>query len=246
MLATHPVTAVQPQLATYPNVGRAQVDRAISSAPDIEELMSKLGTRRKVRRGDYLYRFGGGFHALFAVRCGCFKTLLLTEDGREQVTGFYMPGEMLGLDAIGADTYAGDAVALEDGEIVEIPFVALEAYTRRDVRTQNHIYRLLSHEILRDRSLMLMLGSMRAEERLAAFLLNLSQRFAGRGFSATRFLLRMTREEIGSLLGLKLETVSRIFSRFQDEGLINVHGRDVQIKHVAGLRAVIGRSEATH
>lgn len=245
MLVTQATANLQTNLATYPNSARVNpLDQPKQF--NVDDVVAKLGTRRRVKRGEYLYRFGGDFHALYAVRCGSFKTMVLTEDGREQVTGFYMVGEMLGLDAISSEAYAGDAVALEDSEIVEIPFVDLEAFSRRDVRLQSQIYRLLSQEILRDRSLMLMLGSMRAEERVAAFLLNLSQRLGNRGFSPTRFLLRMTRDEIGSLLGLKLETVSRIFSRFQAEGLLSVHNRDVRINDAASLRGVIGRSEATH
>lgn len=207
-------------------------------------LGSTAGTRRRIRRGEYLYRYGDEFHALFGIRAGSFKSVLLTEDGREQVTGFHMGGDVLGLDGIGLDMHAGDTVALEDSEVVEIPFAELDALATRDPALQRELFRMLSGEIQRERALMLLLGSMRAEERLAAFLINLSQRLASRGFSASCFVLRMTREEIGSMLGLKLETVSRILSRFQCEGLIRVRNREISIVSLEALRSVIGRNDA--
>lgn len=226
--------------------GASIVERAAvpetTGGPDLL-LMRVSAQRRRVRRGEYLYRGGADFQALYVVRAGAFKTVLLTEDGREQVTGFHMAGEVLGLDAIGSDVYAGDAVALEDSDVAEIPFAALEERAAREPALQRELWRMLASEIQRERTLMVLLGSMRAEERLAAFLLNLSQRMAARGFSANRFVLRMTREEIGSLLGLKLETVSRLLSRFQTEGLIMVRHREIEIKAIQALRAVIGRVE---
>jgi CRP/FNR family transcriptional regulator len=210
----------------------------------LEPLLLRVGsTRRRVRRGEYLFHAGAPFHALYGIRAGSFKTVLLTEDGREQVTGFHMAGEVLGLDSVGSEVCGGDAIALEDSEVVEIPFVELDALACRDPALQRELFRLLAGEIQRERGLMLLLGSMRAEERLAAFLLNLSRRLAARGWSATQFLLRMTREEIGSLLGLKLETVSRILSRFQAEGLISVRNREITILEMCALKAVIGRAD---
>lgn len=207
-------------------------------------LMRVSGTRRRVRRGEYLFHCGAPFHALYGVRAGSFKTVLLTEDGREQVTGFHMAGEVLGLESVGSENCGSDAIALEDSEVIEIPFAELDALACREPALQRELFRLLAGEIQRERSLMLLLGSMRAEERLAAFLLNLSKRLAARGWSATHFILRMTREEIGSLLGLKLETVSRILSRFQAEGLISVRNRDVSILELCALKAVIGRADS--
>ena len=210
---------------------------AIPLPPSVDLLMSRVGgQRRRLRRGDYLYRYGAQFHALFGVHAGSFKTVLLTEDGREQVTGFHMAGEVLGVDGLGSDVYSGDAIALEDGEVIEIPRDTLDTLQQR--------FRMLAGEIHRERALMVLLGSMRAEERIAVFLLNLSQRMASRGYSATRFILRMTREEIGSLLGLKLETVSRILSRFQAEKMIRVHNREIDLYEIDRLRAVVGRTDA--
>jgi len=218
---------------------------AIPLPPSVDLLMSRVGgQRRRLRRGDYLYRYGAQFHALFGVHAGSFKTVLLTEDGREQVTGFHMAGEVLGVDGLGADVYSGDAIALEDGEVIEIPRDTLDTLVRHEPLLQRELFRMLGGEIQRERALMVLLGSMRAEERIAVFLLNLSQRMASRGYSATRFILRMTREEIGSLLGLKLETVSRILSRFQAEKMIRVHNREIDLYDIDRLRAVVGRSDA--
>ena len=210
-----------------------------------ESLLARTSAvRRRLRRGEYLYRAGDPFCSLFTIRAGSFKSVLLTEDGREQVTGFHLGGDVLGLDGIGLDVHAGDVVALEDSEVAEIPYAGLDLLAAEEPSVQQELFRLLSLEIQRERALMLLLGSMRAEERLASFLIDLSQRMAARGFSASSFLLRMTREEIGSMLGLKLETVSRILSRFQAEGLISVRNREIEILSMSALRAVIGRLEA--
>lgn len=237
-------------LAPASRAGRsATVTAAATDLPrcgiGFESLLGRASTvRRRVRRGEYLYRAGDPFCSLFGIRAGSFKSVLLTEDGREQVTGFHLGGDVLGLDGIGLDLYAGDVVALEDSEVAEIPYAGLDALAAEESSVQQELFRLLSIEIQRERALMLLLGSMRAEERLASFLIDLSQRMAARGFSASSFLLRMTREEIGSMLGLKLETVSRILSRFQAEGLISVRNREIDIVSMPALRAVIGRLEA--
>jgi CRP/FNR family transcriptional regulator len=165
---------------------------------------------------------------------------VLHEDGREQVTGFQMPGEIIGLDAISTDVHTCDAIALENSEICEIPFGQLEELSRELPRLQRHLHKIMSREIVRDHGIMLLLGSMRAEERLAAFLLNLSQRFSARGYSPNAFHLRMTRQEIGSYLGMKLETVSRTLSNFQELGLLNVKLREVEIMDMLRLRSFVG------
>ena len=179
-------------------------------------------TRRRVRRGESIYREGDAFVSLFAVWSGVFKTTQLLEDGREQVTGFQMAGEMLGMDGIGPEKHSCSAVALENGEVCVIPYSRLEALGREVHALQQQFHKVMSREIVQEHGVMLLLGTMRAEERLATFLLNLSRRLVARGYSPSEFNLRMTREEIGSYLGLKLETVSRAFSRVQDDGLISV------------------------
>ncbi|MEK6243305.1 MAG: fumarate/nitrate reduction transcriptional regulator Fnr [Pseudomonadota bacterium] len=212
------------------------------SREEIESLDELVYARKTVRRGDSLFRAGDAFRSLYAVRSGCFKTRLSGGDGRDQVTGFQMAGEMLGLDGIGADRHACDAVALEDSEACVIPYAKLEEFSRRFESLHRHFHKVMSREIVREHGVMLLLGSMRAEEKLAAFLVDLSQRFAARGFSPAEFVLRMTRGEIGSLLGLKLETVSRLFSRFHANGLIVARGKRVRILDLVGLRQLAGRS----
>lgn len=199
------------------------------SNDSLDRLDNMVATRRNVSRGDTLFRAGDGFQSLFAVRTGFFKTSVSSEDGRDQVTGFQMAGELLGLDGIGTDSHTCDAIALEDSQVCVIPYSQLEDLSREFSELQRQFHRIMSREIVRDHGVMLLLGSMRAEERLAAFLLNLTQRLQARGFSASALVLRMTREEIGSYLGLKLETVSRTFSKFQDEGILEVKQRQIRI-----------------
>lgn len=211
------------------------------SLEELERLDDLISTRRRIKRGDHLYRVGDSFDAIYAIRSGFFKTDVLLEDGREQVTGFQMGGELLGLDGISTEHHTCNAIALEDSEICAIPFARLESLSREIHTLQRHFHKVMSREIVRDHGVMMLLGTMRAEERLAAFLLNLSQRFTARGFSHTEFYLRMTREEIGSYLGLKLETVSRAFSRFQEEGHIAVQQKHVRILNVDGLKALLNQ-----
>jgi CRP/FNR family transcriptional regulator len=208
---------------------------------ELESLDKLVNRRRPVKRGDYLYRAGSELHSLFAIRTGFMKSCVLHDDGREQVAGFHMPGDIMGLDAISMNQHTCDAIALEDSDVCEIPFTVLETLSREVPSLQQHFHRIMSREIVHDHGVMLLLGSMRAEERLAAFLLNLSQRFSARGYSASEFNLRMTREEIGSYLGLKLETISRALSRFQDEKIIEVQNKYIKINEMDSLRALVGQ-----
>ena len=191
-------------------------------------------TRKRVKRGDSLYRVGSAFESIYAVRSGFFKSRVVLEDGRDQVTAFHMAGELMGMDGIGTETHAVDMIALEDSEVCVIPYSRLE-----EPRMQRQLHKVMSRELVRDQGVMMLLGTMRAEERLAAFLTNLSQRFLDRGYARDDFHLRMTREEIGSYLGLSLETVSRLFSRFQDEGLITVQQKHIRILDIPGLKAMM-------
>lgn len=206
---------------------------------EINRLDEMVTSRKRLKRGQYLYRDGEPFEAIFALRSGAFKTDVVFEDGRTQVTGFQMSGEILGLDGIGTERHSCNAVALEDSEVCVIPFVKLEALSREIESLQRQFHKMMSGEIVRDHGVMMLLGSMRAEERLAAFLINLSRRLALRGFSAAEFHLRMTREDIGSYLGLKLETVSRAFSRFQGNGLITVQQKHIRIRDLDGLKDLV-------
>ena len=209
------------------------------SDADMGRLDKLIGGGRKLKRGQHLYRAGDPFESIFAVKAGFFKTDVLTEDGRDQVTGFQMAGEILGMDGISTEVHTCNALALEDSEVCLIPFTELEMLSSEIPSLQHHLHKVMSREIVRDHGVMMLLGTMRAEERLAAFLLNLSQRFTARGCSPAEFHLRMTREEIGSYLGLKLETVSRAFSHFQDEGLISVQQKHICIIDLPRLRVLL-------
>lgn len=205
----------------------------------LEELSNN---KRTYLSGDYLYRTGDRFKSLHAIRSGSFKTRVLHEDGREQVTGFLMAGEIIGLDAISSDSHTCEAVAMEDSEVCELPFAKLEKLSRDIPSLQRHLHKIMSREIVRDQGIMLLLGTMRAEERLATFLLNLSQRNVAHGLPGQHLKLRMTRLEIGSYLGLKLETISRAFTHLQTDGLINVRSKTVELLDINGLQALLKRS----
>ncbi|MDO4696288.1 MAG: fumarate/nitrate reduction transcriptional regulator Fnr [Neisseria sp.] len=194
---------------------------------------------RRLKKGEFLFRAGEAFHSLFAVRTGFFKTTIISRDGRDQVTGFFMSGELMGMDGICSCVHSCDAVALEDSEVCELPFENLEKISQSIPSMQTHFFRMMSREIVRDQNVMLLLGNMRAEERIAAFLLNLSQRLHSRGFAANDFVLRMSREEIGSYLGLKLETVSRTLSKFQHEGLILVEHKHIRLLQPEVLQKMV-------
>jgi CRP/FNR family transcriptional regulator, anaerobic regulatory protein len=211
------------------------------SAEELVRIDEVVATRRKIKRGAILFRNGEPFQSLFAIRTVFFKTCVTAEDGRDQVTGFQMAGEIIGLDGIVNDHHTCDAVALEDAEVCVMPFDRIGDLSREVNALQHHVHRIMSREIVREHGVMLLLGSMRAEERLAAFLLNLVQRLHARGFSRSELVLRMTREEIGSYLGLKLETVSRTFSKFVEDGIIEVRQRHVRIVDTDSLRSIVNR-----
>ena len=216
------------------------------SEHDLERLDDLVTTRRKVKRGTTLFSNGDKFTSLYAIRTGFFKTCLASEDGRDQVTGFQMAGEIIGLDGIVNDQHSCDAIALEDAEVCVMPFDRIEEISREVTALQHHVHKIMSREIVREHGVMLLLGSMRAEERLAAFLLNLVQRLHSRGFSQTELVLRMTREEIGSYLGLKLETVSRTFSKFVDDGIVEVKQRHVKILNIEALQHMVNTQPQCH
>ena len=202
----------------------------------VDELVSK---RPAVKRGRPLFRAGEKFTSLYAIRSGFFKTCVTTEDGRDQVTGFQMAGEIMGLDGVVGEQHTCNAIALEDSEVCVLPFERMEEISREVKALQHHVHKIMSGEIVREHGVMQLLGSMKAEERLAAFMLNLVKRLHVRGFSRSDFILRMTREEIGSYLGLTLETVSRTFSKFADDGIITVNQRHIQILDADALQRTV-------
>lgn len=210
------------------------------SSDELDRLDSMVSQRRAVKAGSNLFSKGERFHALFAIRSGCFKTRLSSEDGREQITGFQMAGELLGLDGVAGDVHNVDAVALEDSELCVLPYDNLETIAQDFPPLQQQLHRVMSREIVRDHAVLMLLGSMRSDERVAAFLLNLSQRFVALGYSPMAFTLRMTREDIGNYLGLKIETVSRTLTRLQKDALIRVDGKSVELLDMNGLRHLAG------
>ena len=210
------------------------------AAAQVERLLSK---RLRFRKGDALYRVGDSFNTLYAIRTGSCKTVLLAQGGQDQVAGYHMAGEIIGMDGIGTDIHDCQATALEDMQVCPLPFDQIESLARRSEPIRYNLHRMMSREYARARSLMIVLGTMRAEQRLAVFLLDLSQQNHVHGYSSCEFVLRMTREEIGSYLGLKLETVSRLFSRFQHEGLIQVQGRAVKLLDRAAVSKLVDRDD---
>jgi CRP/FNR family transcriptional regulator len=225
----------------------SMVARCLTRALAEEEVAQFDGIvayRARLRRQDALYRAGDPFLALYAIRRGSFKTAMLAEDGREQVTGYHIFGDTIGFDGIGNERHDTGAVALEDAEVCVLPFARVEALARTMPALQHNLHQVMAREITLDQRAMFSLGTLHAEERVAVFLLNLAERYRRGGYSSTEYVLRMTRGEIGSFLGLTLETVSRLFSRFHHAGLIHVDGRAVKLLDPMRLRRMTSRSAA--
>lgn len=216
------------------------------SPDDVERLDLIVKRSRPLHRGDHLFRNDDRFRSLYVVKTGSVKTYTPSEDGGEQVLGFHLPGEIIGLDAIERETHHCAAKILETSAICEIPFSRFEELSSSIPSLQHQMYRLLSKEIGQDTDMLMLLGKKNAEERLATFLLSLSQRFHKRGLSATDFYLSMSRHEIGNYLGLAVETVSRLFTRFQDEGLLKVERKHVQLLDLDRLEALVAGQSSSH
>jgi CRP/FNR family transcriptional regulator len=205
---------------------------------DVARLDQIIARRRRVPRDEQLYTEGQPFDKLFAVRFGHFKTVQVSQRGEQQVGGFHMAGDLLGMEAIGTGQHTVCAVALEDSEVCEIPFARLQELVMQVPVLLQQFHRTMSREIQREQSVMLFLSHMRAEQRLALFLLNLSGRYAQRGYSSTSFQLRMSREDIGGYLGLTVESVSRQLARLRADGLIALNNRDLRILDRSRLEAL--------
>jgi len=210
---------------------------------DIDRLDRIIGRRRRLTKDERLYAMGEPFASLYAVRFGHFKTYQVNAAGEQQITGFQMAGELLGMDAIGG-THHCDAVALEDSEVCEIPFARLEELFGQVPALLRHFHRIMSQEITREQNVMLLLGNMRAEQRFAVFLTNLAARYAARGYSPTSFQLRMSREDIGNYLGLTIESISRLLSRFKKQGWLRVDKRELTLLDPARLTALAAGLDA--
>lgn len=208
---------------------------------DVERLDRIVKRSRPLHRGDHLFREGDKFQCLYIVKTGSVKTYAPSEDGGEQVLGFHLPGELIGLDAIEKASHHCSAKVLETTAVCEIPFSQLAELSTDIPSLQHQMYRLLSKEISQDENMLTLLGKNNAEERLAAFLLSLSGRFKRRGFSPYDFYLSMSRHEIGNYLGLAVETVSRLFTRFQDDGLLRVERKHILLKDIKRLKRITHR-----
>lgn len=198
-----------------------------------------LACRRHIlKKGNHLFRAGDPFQAIHVIQSGCIKTSMLTCGGDVQVLRFSLPGETVGINAIGSNHHSCDAVALEPTELCEIPFAQLEKLALENPQVQHRLMCLLSDEIVMDEKLMAMLGHQKAETRVANCLLNFGQRYRQQGHAAMSFRLPMSRQDMGDYLGLSLETISRLLSRFQAEGLLRVQGRQVQLLNLARLQSI--------
>ncbi len=211
---------------------------------DIERLDAIVQRGRPLHKGEYVYREGQAFTSVYAVRAGTLKAYSTTEGGEEQITGFYLPGEIFGMDGLGKNKHVSSAVALETAAICEIPFERLSDLSTHIPSLQRHFFQLMSQEIAQDQQLIALLGKNTAEQRVASLLLSISARNARRKLSATQFRLPMSRTDIGNYLGLTVETVSRIFSRFQKTGLIGSNHRETELLNLAELRAIAGGGAA--
>lgn len=180
------------------------------------------------REGEHIFREGDSFTAIAAVRGGTVKTYVTDSEGREQVLGFYLPGEIIGLNAISQARYPCNAVALDSVQLCRFSFPNIAALATRMPGLQQQLFRLLSLDIGKAS---LLAGNFTADERMAAFLVSVSRRYAARGFSPIRFRLTMSRTDIGNYLRLAAETVSRVFRRFQDDGYIVVDRRDIELRN---------------
>jgi len=209
---------------------------------DIDKLNNIIKRSRPLQKGEHLFNGGDSFTSIFAVRSGSIKTFSESEEGDEQITGLYLPGELLGLDAIHENAHPCSAIALETTSLCEIPFGTLEGLSTKIPELHHQLFRIMSKEIANDQSLLMLMAQKSAEEKLAAFLVNLSSRLKQRNFSETEFNLSMSRKDIGNYLGLTIETISRTFSRFQSEGLLSTQRKYVNIHKLEELKALAGLS----
>jgi CRP/FNR family transcriptional regulator len=211
-------------------------------SPDEALLARTVFSLRRVHEGESLLRAGDKFHSLYVVRSGCFKTVYTDFSGSEQVLGFPMCGDLMGADGIDSGFYCSTVISLDTSEVVIVPFASLARLADECSKLEALLYRLLSRELVRVQNMAWTLGTLGAEGRVAVFLLSFSDRLGALGYSRCSFNLRMTRQDIGSYLGLKLETVSRALSALNTSGSIRVHQRSIDIVDALALRGVVDPS----
>jgi len=235
-----PQTTYTPIACT--NCGIYQLCYSVGGDADLSTLDTFVKNRKTIKRGDFLYRTGDQFRSIYAIRGGSVKTSLLADDGRVQVTGFHVAGNVLGLDSIVTSQYNCEATALEATGVCEVPFSRFEELSKKVPDLQYKMLKIMSQEILNNRELMMLLGKMNGEERLATYLLSMSRSLEKRGLPSVQFNMSMSRGDIGNYLGMAEETISRIFTRFQDEGLITLQRRHVTINDLDRLGAIARRN----
>ena len=235
-----PRTTYSPIACT--NCGIYQLCYSVGGDADLSTLDTLVKNRKTIKRGDFLYRTGDQFRSIYAIRGGSVKTSILADDGRVQVTGFHVAGNVLGLDSIVTSQYNCEATALEATGVCEVPFSRFEELSKKAPDLQYKMLKIMSQEILNNRELMMLLGKMNGEERLATYLLSMSRSLEKRGLSSVQFNMSMSRGDIGNYLGMAEETISRIFTRFQNEGLITLQRRHVTINDLDRLGAIARRS----
>ncbi|MCM0035262.1 MAG: fumarate/nitrate reduction transcriptional regulator Fnr [Burkholderiaceae bacterium] len=240
MLKSVTVTSESPHCSTCM---MASVCLPVGMSPsEVTQLDDLVKERLRVEKGQALFQHGAPLDALFGLRTGSIKTQMIEASGQHQITGFFLPGEIVGLDGMMEGIHSSTAIAMEDSEVCVVKLDDIDEISRYVPTLQHQVRRLMSKEIARSHQVLLALGSMRSEQRLAAFLINLSQRLTALGYSSTEFIMRMSREETGNYLGLTLETVSRLFSRFARDGVIRVNQREIKILDMDALRELVGKS----
>jgi CRP/FNR family transcriptional regulator, anaerobic regulatory protein len=214
------------------------------SSKEMALIDQMVSTRLKIKRGEPLFRIGNRFKSLYTIRSGFFKTSISTTDGREQVSGFYMAGELLGMDGLAQEQHTCTARALEDSEVCVLHIQLINDLAHDIHALQSHVQKVMSREIVQDHDHMFLLGSMHANARVATFLLNLLTRLHARGQAQDELLLRMTREDIGSYLGLTIETISRTLSKMAKSGLITVNQRKIRVLQAETLHYLAEHDDA--
>ncbi|MCK2182475.1 fumarate/nitrate reduction transcriptional regulator Fnr [Halomonas getboli] len=235
----HPLCAPQQDSRCQ---GCSHRTRCLPVALELDDMASFetiIRRRAPLKKGEPLLRQGSPFVGVYAVRSGSLKQVT-TEGGDDQLTHFYLPSELIGLDGLDEGVYPGQVVALETSTVCEIPFDSLDALSERMPMLRNQLYRSMSKEMREDLRMIRLLSHKNADQRLATFFVNFSDRFRRRGYSPYSFRLSMTRADIGNYLGLAVETISRVLTRFQQQGLIRVSGREI---HILDLPALVEVSE---
>ncbi|MCK9533750.1 MAG: fumarate/nitrate reduction transcriptional regulator Fnr [Pseudomonas sp.] len=207
---------------------------------DLDALDSIVKRNRPLKKGEFLFRQGDTFASVYAVRSGSLKTFSVTDSGAEQITGFHLPSEFVGLSGMDTELYPVSAMALETTSICEIPFDRLDELSAILPQLRRQMMRIMSREIRDDQQMMMLLSKKTADERIATFLVNLSARFRARGYSPNQFRLAMSRNEIGNYLGLAVETVSRVFTRFQQNELLEAEGKEINLINLIEICALAG------